>query len=71
MGATKAWKDAKIKAKSSLAVDMTWLEMLKPAIFLPHLCHDDMLAFGGLVVTSQLNPMAASTKWIKSSWPGA
>ncbi|MGO9520358.1 MAG: oxalate/formate MFS antiporter [Candidatus Korobacteraceae bacterium] len=57
------WKEkaAKIKAKiNTAAVDMTPLEMLRqPSFYLIYLMMT-MLAFGGLVVTAQLNPMASS-----------
>src|SRR5271169_4700422 len=57
------WKEkaAKIKAKiNTAAVDMTPLQMLRqPSFYLIYLMMT-MLAFGGLVVTAQLNPMAVS-----------
>ena len=57
------WKEkaAKIKAKINTAsVDMTPLQMLRqPSFYLIYLMMT-MLAFGGLVVTAQLNPMASS-----------
>ena len=57
------WKEkaAKIKAKiNTAAVDMTPLQMLRqPSFYLIYLMMT-MLAFGGLVVTAQLNPMASS-----------
>src|SRR5271165_81927 len=54
-------KEAKIKAKvNTAAVDMTPLQMLRqPSFYLIYLMMT-MLAFGGLVVTAQLNPMASS-----------
>ena len=54
-------KAAKIKAKINTAsVDMTPLQMLRqPSFYLIYLMMT-MLAFGGLVVTAQLNPMASS-----------
>jgi MFS transporter, OFA family, oxalate/formate antiporter len=56
-----AAKEAKIKAKvNTSAVNLTPLEMLKqPSFYLIYLMMT-MLAFGGLVVTAQLNPMAIS-----------
>jgi len=42
-----------------------------PAIVLHHLRDDDMLAFGGLVVTAQLNPWLPRTTSIRSLWFGA
>jgi len=57
------WKEkaAKIKAKVNTgAVNMTPLQMLRqPSFYLIYLMMT-MLAFGGLVVTAQLNPMAAT-----------
>ena len=57
------WKEkaAKIKAKiNTAAVDMTPLQMLhQPSFYLIYLMMT-MLAFGGLVVTAQLNPIATS-----------
>ncbi len=57
------WKEkaAKIKAKiNTAAVDMTPLQMLRqPSFYLIYLMMT-MLAFGGLVVTAQLNPIATS-----------
>jgi len=57
------WKEkaAKIRAKvNTAAVDMTPLQMLRqPSFYLIYLMMT-MLAFGGLVVTAQLNPMASS-----------
>src|SRR5271166_839935 len=54
-------KEAKIKAKvRTSAVDMTPLQMLcQPSFYIIYVMMT-MLAFGGLVVTAQLNPMAAS-----------
>ncbi|HXN29977.1 MAG TPA: oxalate/formate MFS antiporter [Candidatus Acidoferrales bacterium] len=54
-------KEAKIKAKvNTSAVDMTPWEMLRqPSFYLIYVMMT-MLAFGGLVVTAQLNPMASS-----------
>ena len=54
-------KEAKIKAKiNTSAVDMTPLEMLRQPSFYIIYVMMTMLAFGGLVVTAQLNPMASS-----------
>ena len=57
------WKEkaAKIRAKvNTSAVDMTPLQMLcQPSFYVIYLMMT-MLAFGGLVVTAQLNPMASS-----------
>src|SRR5579863_8631884 len=54
-------KEAKIKAKvNTSAVDMTPLEMLRQPSFYVIYVMMTMLAFGGLVVTAQLNPMASS-----------
>src|SRR5208337_2813323 len=57
------WKEkaAKIRAKvNTAAVDMTPLQMLRqPSFYLIYLMMT-MLAFGGLVVTAQLLPMASS-----------
>ena len=59
------WKEkaAKIRKKvNTSAVDMTPFEMLhQPSFYVIYLMMT-MLAFGGLVVTAQLNPMAASYK---------
>jgi len=54
-------KEAKIRAKvNTSAVDMTpWQMMCQPSFYLIYVMMV-MLAFGGLVVTAQLNPMAAS-----------
>lgn len=54
-------KEKKIKAKiNTSAVDMTPLEMIRqPSFYLIYLMMV-MLAFGGLVVTAQLKPMAVS-----------
>jgi MFS transporter, OFA family, oxalate/formate antiporter len=54
-------KEAKIKLKvNTSAVDMTPWEMLRqPSFYLIYVMMT-MLAFGGLVVTAQLNPMASS-----------
>jgi MFS transporter, OFA family, oxalate/formate antiporter len=54
-------KEAKIKAKiNTSSVDMTPWEMLRqPSFYIIYLMMT-MLAFGGLVVTAQLKPMAAS-----------
>jgi OFA family oxalate/formate antiporter-like MFS transporter len=54
-------KAAKIRAKvNTSTVDMTPLQMLRqPSFYLIYVMMT-MLAFGGLVVTAQLNPMAAS-----------
>jgi len=57
------WKEkaAKIKARvNTSAVDMTPLQMLRQPSFYVIYLMMTMLAFGGLVVTAQLNPMAAS-----------
>ncbi len=57
------WKEkqAKIRAKiNTSAVDMTPLQMLRQPSFYIIYVMMTMLAFGGLVVTAQLNPMAAS-----------
>ncbi len=54
-------KEAKIKAKiNTSAVNMTPIEMLRQPSFYVIYVMMTMLAFGGLVVTAQLNPMAAS-----------
>ena len=54
-------KEAKIKAKiNTSAVDMTPAEMLRQPSFYVIYVMMTMLAFGGLVVTAQLNPMAVS-----------
>src|SRR5208282_5131384 len=54
-------KEAKIKAKvNTSAIDMTpWQMMCQPSFYLIYVMMV-MLAFGGLVVTAQLNPMASS-----------
>jgi OFA family oxalate/formate antiporter-like MFS transporter len=54
-------KEAKIRAKvNTSAVDMTPWEMLRqPSFYLIYVMMT-MLAFGGLVVTAQLNPMVSS-----------
>jgi OFA family oxalate/formate antiporter-like MFS transporter len=54
-------KEAKIKAKvNTSSVDMTpWEMMRQPTFYIIYLMMT-MLAFGGLVVTAQLNPMASS-----------
>ena len=57
------WKEkaAKIKAKiNTSAIDMTPLQMLRQPSFYVIYLMMTMLAFGGLVVTAQLNPMASS-----------
>jgi OFA family oxalate/formate antiporter-like MFS transporter len=57
------WKviEAKIKAKvNTSAVDMTPWQMLRQPSFYVIYVMMTMLAFGGLVVTAQLNPMASS-----------
>lgn len=56
-------KAAKIRKKvNTSAVDLTPFEMLhQPSFYVIYLMMT-MLAFGGLVVTAQLNPMAASYK---------
>jgi len=54
-------KEAKIRAKiNTSSVDMTPLEMLRQPSFYIIYVMMVMLAFGGLVVTAQLNPMASS-----------
>ncbi len=57
------WKEkqAKIKARiNTSAVDMTpWQMLCQPSFYVIYLMMT-MLAFGGLVVTAQLNPMASS-----------
>ncbi len=57
------WKEkaAKIKAKvNTSSVDLTpWQMLQQPSFYIIYLMMT-MLAFGGLVVTAQLNPMAAS-----------
>jgi MFS transporter, OFA family, oxalate/formate antiporter len=54
-------KAAKIKAKVNTAVtDMTPMQMLRQPTFYVIYLMMTMLAFGGLVVTAQLNPMASS-----------
>jgi MFS transporter, OFA family, oxalate/formate antiporter len=54
-------KEAKIKAKiNTSAVEMTPLQMMhQPSFYIIYVMMV-MLAFGGLVVTAQLNPMASS-----------
>lgn len=54
-------KEAKIKAKvNTSAVDMTpWQMLCQPSFYVIYAMMT-MLAFGGLVVTAQLNPMASS-----------
>ncbi len=54
-------KEAKIKAKvGTSAVDMTpWQMLRQPSFYVIYLMMT-MLAFGGIVVTVQLNPMASS-----------
>jgi OFA family oxalate/formate antiporter-like MFS transporter len=54
-------KEAKIKAKiNTSGVEMTpWQMLAQPSFYVIYLMMT-MLAFGGLVVTAQLNPMAAS-----------
>src|SRR5271156_53971 len=57
------WKEkaAKIRARvNTSAVDMTPLQMLRQPSFYVIYVMMTMLAFGGLVVTAQLNPMASS-----------
>ena len=54
-------KEAKIKAKiNTSSVDMTPWQMLRQPSFYVIYVMMTMLAFGGLVVTAQLNPMASS-----------
>jgi MFS transporter, OFA family, oxalate/formate antiporter len=58
-----AEKQAKIKAKvNTSVVNMTPFEMLRQPSFYVIYLMMTMLAFGGLVVTAQLNPMASSYK---------
>src|SRR5579863_2004809 len=54
-------KEAKIKAKvNTSAIDMTpWQMLAQPSFYVLYLMLT-MLAFGGIVVTVQLNPMASS-----------
>lgn len=54
-------KEAKIKAKvNTSGIDMTpWQVLRQPSFYIIYLMMT-MLAFGGLVVTAQLNPMASS-----------
>ena len=57
------WKEkaARIKARvNTSAVDMTPWEMLRQPSFYAIYVMMTMLAFGGLVITAQLNPMAVS-----------
>ena len=57
------WKEkaARIKARvNTSAVDMTPWEMLRQPSFYVIYVMMSMLAFGGLVITAQLNPMAVS-----------
>lgn len=54
-------KEAKIRAKvNTSAVNMTPFQMLRQPSFYVIYLMMTMLAFGGLVVTAQLNPMASS-----------
>jgi OFA family oxalate/formate antiporter-like MFS transporter len=54
-------KERKIRAKvNTSAIDMTPLQMLRQPSFYVIYAMMTMLAFGGLVVTAQLNPMASS-----------
>src|SRR5208282_2917646 len=54
-------KEAKIKLKvNTSSVDMTPMEMIRQPSFYVIYLMMTMLAFGGLVVTAQLNPMASS-----------
>ncbi|MGB8770073.1 MAG: oxalate/formate MFS antiporter [Candidatus Korobacteraceae bacterium] len=57
------WKENQVKIRAKIntsAVDMTPREMLhQPSFYVMYLMMT-MLAFGGLVVTAQLNPMASS-----------
>jgi len=54
-------KEAKIRAKvNTSSVNMTPLQMLRQPSFYVIYLMMTMLAFGGLVVTAQLNPMASS-----------
>jgi len=54
-------KEAKIRAKvNTSAIDLTPLEMMRQPSFYVIYVMMTMLAFGGLVVTAQLNPMASS-----------
>ncbi|HSZ62646.1 MAG TPA: oxalate/formate MFS antiporter [Terriglobales bacterium] len=57
------WKDKEVKIRAKIntsARDMTPIEMLKQPSFYVIYLMMTMLAFGGLVVTAQLNPMASS-----------
>ncbi len=57
------WEQKKIKIKAKVntsSVDMTPWEMLRQPSFYVIYLMMTMLAFGGLVVTAQLNPMAVS-----------
>ena len=57
------WKEKEVKIKAKVntsARDMTPLEMLRQPSFYVIYVMMTMLAFGGLVVTAQLNPMAST-----------
>jgi OFA family oxalate/formate antiporter-like MFS transporter len=57
------WKEKEVKIKAKVktsAVDMTPWEMLRQPSFYVIYLMMTMLAFGGIVVTVQLNPMASS-----------
>ena len=57
------WKEKEVKIRAKIntsAVDMTPIEMLRQPSFYVIYIMMTMLAFGGLVVTAQLNPMASS-----------
>ena len=57
------WKEKEVKIRAKIntsARDMTPLEMLRQPSFYVIYVMMTMLAFGGLVVTAQLNPMASS-----------
>jgi len=57
------WKEKQVKIRGKVntsAVDMTPWEMLRQPSFYVIYLMMTMLAFGGLVVTAQLNPMASS-----------
>src|SRR5271156_3574293 len=57
------WKEKEVKIKAKIntsAVDMTpWQVLRQPSFYVIYVMMT-MLAFGGLVVTAQLNPMASS-----------
>jgi OFA family oxalate/formate antiporter-like MFS transporter len=63
--APPGWKEKEVLIKGKLntsTVDMTPLEMVKTGSFWMIYGMMTLLAFGGLVVTAQLNPMAVSYK---------